>query len=741
MVTFNSRFFALGAFVFVLPLIAADLLLAAEPQVIRPLHQQVVQRRGYVPAVAKTEGPTSPAFGFADVAVEVKSGSVLPSGTVVESRAVLHEGASGRSTDWRPIANQQVIDAASGHVSGETRIPAGGWYRLELRGRQQDQLVFQTSVERLGIGEVFLIAGQSYATNTNDEKLRIADPQERVTAYDSASLTWRLAHDPQPAPDNTAAGSIWPPLGDALVNEFQVPIGFANVAWGATASASWLPGQMLHQRLTTVGKTLGTYRAVLWQQGESDVIAQTTTEQYVKNLTTIRQGLVDGAGFSSPWLLAKSTHHPTVYQDPVGEGRIRTAIDELAKLPGFKLGPDTDSLQGENRGGPTSQRHFSAIGQRRAAEMWLATVRQEIELPRPAFEAALGVLTELRLLEPAWLGNTVYRESGVLLQDGDRSPTVRLAFKATQLLEVATADRRHVFRSPDDFTLSADGRQLVFRRPDPINPIPLTDFFLPAKSPHSYQYRAGKPEEWMLYRPGRWFHDHNVEVTYRHEPLAEIPVTLRSPPGSLPKTKAKLQAKQPFTIGISGDSISTGLDASGLTHAAPFQLGFAELVAAQIQDRTTGDIKYLNRAVAGWSVANGNQDLDTLLEVKPDLIIVAYGMNDVGRRDPQWFGQQTQALIDRVRAANPATEIVLVSPMLGNPEWQHTPREMFAQYRDALSRLTCEGVMLADVTAAWELFMTHKHHHDMTGNGLNHPNDFGHRLYAQVVLACLLGGK
>jgi hypothetical protein len=29
-------------------------------------------------------------------------------------------------------------------------------------------------------------------------------------------------------------------------------------------------------------------------------------------------------------------------------------------------------------------------------------------------------------------------------------------------------------------------------------------------------------------------------------------------------------------------------------------------------------------------------------------------------------------------------------------------------------------------------------YYDVTGNGLNHPNDFGHRLYAQVVLAQLV---
>ena len=113
-------------------------------------------------------------------------------------------------------------------------------------------------------------------------------------------------------------------------------------------------------------------------------------------------------------------------------------------------------------------------------------------------------------------------------------------------------------------------------------------------------------------------------------------------------------------------------------------------------------------------------------------------MNDVGRRDPKWFGQQTRAILDKIRAADPTTEVILVSPMLGNAEWVHTPRQMFAKYRDELKALAGPGVALADVTALWELLLRNKNDLDLTGNGLNHPNDFGHRLYAQAVLSLLV---
>jgi lysophospholipase L1-like esterase len=220
--------------------------------------------------------------------------------------------------------------------------------------------------------------------------------------------------------------------------------------------------------------------------------------------------------------------------------------------------------------------------------------------------------------------------------------------------------------------------------------------------------------------------------------LARDPLTkISTAYGSLPKTIARLNAGQPITLGVSGDSISTGLDASVTTGTPPFQPGYPDLVTAQLQVLSDSDIGLKNRAVSGWSVANGVKDLDALLADKPHLIIVAYGMNDVGRKDPKWFFEQTKAIVDHARAVDAEIEILLVSPMLGNQEWIHTPREMFALYRDQLRSLVAPGIALADVTAVWELMLAHKGDFDLTGNGLNHPNDFGHRLYAQAVLQLL----
>ena len=95
-------------------------------------------------------------------------------------------------------------------------------------------------------------------------------------------------------------------------------------------------------------------------------------------------------------------------------------------------------------------------------------------------------------------------------------------------------------------------------------------------------------------------------------------------------------------------------------------------------------------------------------------------------------------MVERIRADAPAAEIILVASMLGNPEWHNTPMQSFFGYRDGLKSLCCERVALADLTQMWADLLQFKTYHDLTGNGVNHPNDFGHRTYAQVLLDVLV---
>jgi len=328
---------------------------AGQGKIESPVPHQVIQRdgdSGIVPIVGHIPGTSD---------------------TQLEYRVIALKDAFGKGSDWTGLSAKWD----DGRFTSQARFTAGGWYRLEVRAKKGDRVV-EMSVEPVGVGEVFLIAGQSYAGNFNERRMRINDPEGRVVAFDVVKKSWSVAHDPQPIQTYGGnLGSIWPSMGNLLLASARVPIGMVNVSSGATASREWLPQQKLYVQFAEAGKTIGRFRAVLWQQGESDVIAKVTTETYIENLSKIRKGLAKEWGFEPTWLLAKSTHHPTVYNDPEHEGQIRHAIDELCNLPGFRHGPDTDTLQGENRE-VAGSRHLTSIGQENAGKLWFDVIREEL---------------------------------------------------------------------------------------------------------------------------------------------------------------------------------------------------------------------------------------------------------------------------------------------------------------------------------------------------------------------------
>ena len=369
---------------------------------------------------------------------------------------------------------------------------------------------------------------------------------------------------------------------------------------------------------------------------------------------------------------------------------------------------------------------------------------------KPVEMAAQEMLPELHLLEPFWKSTTVYRESLMFIKEKDDvAADGKLLFPATRIISVHAANGQIRYQSGKDFNLSADGTRLELTPESRIPQLKSHDLFPPkgtlpewardiASGPQSLPHKIGDPQTYMLFNNGHWFHDQQIEVTYeRHS--AEWPGAIPAfDPARLPKTIARLKQKQKITIAVSGDSISYGYNASGLAGVPPYLPIYSDLIAAQLRSTCGVDVELVNRAVGGWSVPQGLADIDALLACQPNLVIIAYGMNDVGRRDPDAYKNGIQQMIGTIRSRQPQTEIVLVATMLGNEQWSHTPREMFPKYRDALASLCTEGVALADLTSLWTEMLKRKRDCDLTGNGVNHPSDFGHRVYASAILALLI---
>ena len=336
--------------------------------------------------------------------------------------------------------------------------------------------------------------------------------------------------------------------------------------------------------------------------------------------------------------------------------------------------------------------------------LWLAALpatgiaaQDKATYPEPS-----QTLDEIHLFCPFWNSGTVYGESLFFAQEAEgQPPAANLLLPPEKSISLRSANGEKVYVEGGDFTIRPGSRRIELTKDSRIPFRCRCDLFPKKGQPNAIPYKVGDPETFLSFGNGHLFHDQQVAATYSCRSNSWGGYVPKFAGRDLPRTVLKLRAKRPLMICLSGDSISQGYNASGYTKAAPLQPAYGELVAMGLQQIYGSQVTLKNFAVAGWNAGQGARTVGQVIEAKPDLVIIAYGMNDVGARNPEQYKKDVGSIVASVRTANPEAEFVLVSSMLGNFEWQHTPREMFPKYRDALASLCGPGIVLADMTALW----------------------------------------
>jgi len=342
-------------------------------------------------------------------------------------------------------------------------------------------------------------------------------------------------------------------------------------------------------------------------------------------------------------------------------------------------------------------------------------------------------------LRPIWISSTLDGESVLFIQEGvGARPKATILFRPTKLLAVRSASGEVTYVEGRDYEWQPGTREITLPGGSRIPYRTPQDLRRPANSqPFRLTHRDGNGE--ILFGATHEYHDLQTLITYEHH-LDPWPGPVPAFAGAqLSRTVNKLKAKQTLSIALFGDSISTGCNASGWANVAPFQPPYQDLLARGLEAAYGTKISLKNYAVGGTGTEWGLANVGQVLQADPDLVILAFGMNDATGLPAARYQANIQGMIDAVRKARPQCEFILVATMLGNKDWTALHPELFPQYRDALSQLCGQGVALADMTSIWAELLKHKKDWDMTGNGVNHPNDFGHRVYAQVLCTLLVG--
>jgi hypothetical protein len=342
-----------------------------------PLDYQVFQRFARDRGTISIEGIVD---GIAPDAIEVKI-----------------EGA-GEKGEWSKIP--ATINGSAIHAV--KTLSAGGWYRVEIRAVRGKKIIAGSAVEHVGVGEVFIVAGQSNSANYGEERQKTKTGM--VSVFNGNG--WQLANDPQPGAGGNS-GSFIPPFGDAVSGQFRVPVGFIACGIGATSVREWLPagtkfsipptltgrvrqlpdgewesdGQAFHMFISRMKQTgPHGFRAVLWHQGESDANQPEKSSlpgylywQYMELL--IHSTRLE-SGWDVPWFVARATYHiPGDEASP----DIRAAQKALWESGIALEGPDTDAIKGELRENKGKGVHFSGQGLRQHAASWVEKVAPWLE--------------------------------------------------------------------------------------------------------------------------------------------------------------------------------------------------------------------------------------------------------------------------------------------------------------------------------------------------------------------------
>jgi len=249
------------------------------------------------------------------------------------------------------------------------RIPAGGWYSLEIRARKEGEIVATEQDDRFGVGEVFVGAGQSNSTNYGEFKT--SQKSGMVSSF--SGTHWQLADDPQPGvADSSQGGSFWPTFGDEMYEKYGVPIGVATTGYGGTSVNQWQPdGGLFRDWMMTRIHQLGPtgFRALLWHQGESDV--QMPADEYYSKLRNVILSSRTQAGWEFPWFVAQASYHNP--EKPQFDN-IRQAQEKLWDDAVALAGPDTDTLTGDHRDLDGKGIHLSPKGLKSHGKMWVECV-------------------------------------------------------------------------------------------------------------------------------------------------------------------------------------------------------------------------------------------------------------------------------------------------------------------------------------------------------------------------------
>jgi hypothetical protein len=317
-------------------------------------------------------------------------GTCSPEAKRIESRLVPRAAGQGIATGWSTLAPGPRDGVFSGSVVGQA-----GWYDLEVRARSGRAIVAACTVQRVGVGEVFVVVGHSVAAGQDDNIPGATDDRVNAVPLDRASAAFQsylntgdARHLPAPAFVHYGTGVVpapfgsgnyfWSSFGEAIARKQNVPVLIYNAAFGGTSLEHWAKSARgvqfdhsfvnAHIRMPYINlfNALKKYvpvtgvRAVLADQGQNDWPEKDEDLVFGNYMAWVGQARAD---LGHPGLAIVVNRQTPFLRDT----QIRRVQERMIRTPHCFAGPDYDTLPKEAR---PDAIHLGLAGQEHAARLW-----------------------------------------------------------------------------------------------------------------------------------------------------------------------------------------------------------------------------------------------------------------------------------------------------------------------------------------------------------------------------------
>lgn len=368
----------------------------------------------------------------------------------------------------------------------------------------------------------------------------------------------------------------------------------------------------------------------------------------------------------------------------------------------------------------------------------------------PYYEREYASLTDSytneQRIRPFWQGNVIYNEQLMVVKK-DGKTEGHLLYDALRIISVKDAALKKEFAEGVDYTVS--GNTITLPEGSSI-PVFCDEWASGENVPKEYpQGNAASGYQMIggaIYTETSLIWGNYIHVTYVYDAEKVDRTVLKTYNEELYGLSRKLLDKQDIRMVVYGDSISEGCSSSAQWNHEPQCPPYAELVKEGIEYYGGVSVTMKNLSVGGkdsvWAAEDGQ--IGTLVEEKPDLLILAFGTNDSYINvESGVYRKNLGKIISAVKAVNSECQIILIAPFPSNEKTkQYQAQDIVCTALTELAEEDAEkenwmDICLVDMYHNVRKMLEVKNYYEIAANNINHPNDFIHRFYAMNILSAI----